>query len=155
MASVYTRVPAYVPTQEEIEARKAEINAKRLTAFDEAADAERREESRIRTRLWRQRMKAALKTVCGKVPVGPDGPQEMTKADICNVEFINARDLDDIFDGIIEAASFQHALEDCECRWNVADVDHDLMDLSDLTPMRDVAWQLPQRGAAPYRSKAK
>lgn len=94
-----------------------------------------------------------------------DGPREMTKADICNVEFISARDLDDVFDGIIEAASFQHALEDCECRWNVADVNHDLMDLSDPAPFkskmacqqmqRDVAWQLTQRDVVPFRSKRK
>ena len=63
----------------------------------------------------------------------------MTKSDNCNFQFINARE---VLDGIIAAASFQHALEDCECRWNIADVDHDLTDLRDPAPPkmeRDVA----------------
>ena len=75
-----------------------------------------------------------------------DGPREMTKIDICNVEFISARDLDEVFDGIIEAASFQHALEDCECRWNIADVDTDMMDLSDPLPFKN-------RDVVAFRSK--
>jgi hypothetical protein len=67
--------------------------------------------------------------------------------------------------GLIEVAIFLHALEDRECWWNVADVDHDLMDLSDPAPFesktacqqtqRDVAWQLTQRDVVPYRSKRK
>ena len=80
------------------------------------------------------------------------GPREMTKADICNVEFISARDLDDVFDGIIEAASFQHALEDCECRWNIADVDTDLMDLSDPPSAKPFK---SKRDVVPFRSKLK
>ena len=50
MASVDTSVPAYIPTRSEIEARKAELASKRLVAFDETTDADRREQSRIRTR---------------------------------------------------------------------------------------------------------
>lgn len=71
------------------------------------------------------------KTVCGKVPVPEGGPREMTKSDIANVEFISASDLDSVFDSLIEATSFQHCLEDCECSWNIADVDTELMDLRD------------------------
>jgi len=70
----------------------------------------------------------------------------MSKADICNVEFINASDLDAIFDSLIESVSFQHALEDCECRWNVADVDTDMMDLSDPVPFKG-------RDVVAFRSK--
>jgi hypothetical protein len=55
-------------------------------------------------------------------------------------------DLDAIFDSLIESVSFQHALEDCECRWNIADVDADLMDLSDPVPLKS-------RDVAPFRSK--
>ena len=70
----------------------------------------------------------------------------MTKSDICNVEFIKASDLDSIFDLLIESVSFQHALEDCECRWNVADVDPDMMDLSDPVPFKS-------RDIVAFRSK--
>lgn len=81
-----------------------------------------------------------------------DEPQEMSKADICNVEFISARDLDDVFDGIIEAASYQHALEDCECRWNIADVDTDLMDLGAPPAAKPFK---SKRDVVPFRSKLK
>ena len=60
----------------------------------------------------------------------------MSKSDICNVEFIDSQDLDSVFDSLIESVSFQHALEDCECRWNVADVDPDMMDLRDEPPFK-------------------
>jgi hypothetical protein len=48
MATVYTGVLAYIPTPEEIEAGKAELDSKGHVAFDEAADAKRREQARIR-----------------------------------------------------------------------------------------------------------
>jgi hypothetical protein len=57
----------------------------------------------------------------------------MTKADICNVEFIDSQDLDPVFDSLIESVSFQHALEDCECRWGLGG-DPDDFDLSDDEP---------------------
>ena len=69
----------------------------------------------------------------GIIPTEPDDRREMGREDIANVEFINSSDLDSIFDSLIESVSFQHALEDCECRWNVADVDTDLLDLSEPT----------------------
>jgi hypothetical protein len=78
-----------------------------------------------------------------------DGLREMTKADVCNVEFINASDLGSIFDSVIEAARIQHALEECECRWNLADVDADLMDLSDPVPFKS------PRDVVAFRSKRK
>ena len=60
----------------------------------------------------------------------------MSKADIANVEFTNVSDLDAIFDSLIESVSFQHALEDCEHRWNIVDVAPDLMELIDPKPFK-------------------
>jgi hypothetical protein len=61
---------------------------------------------------------------------------------------LGASDLDDVFDSVIEVASFQYALEDCECRWDLADVDADLMDLSDPVPFKS-------RNVVAFRSKRK
>ena len=71
-----------------------------------------------------------------------------SKADTCNVEFLSNRDLDEIFDGIIAAAGFQQALEDCECRWNIADVATDSMDFSDTVPFKG-------RDVVAFRTKRK
>lgn len=146
MASVTTRVPAYIPTPEQIAASCAELDAKRLAEFD--AGVERRKAfHRKRKARKAERANRELQQSELSEPLDLDNdPREMTKADICNVEFINSSDLDSIFDSLIESVSFQHALEDCECRWNIADVDPEQMDLSEPVPFKS-------RDVRAFRSK--
>jgi len=143
-------VAKFVPTPAEIAASCAELDAKRLAEFDATAKRRRGADRKKR----KAKANRELQQPDQSEPVDLDnGPREMTKADICNVEFINSSDLDSIFDSLIESVSFQHALEDCECRWNIADVDPEQMDLSEPKPLRDVAWPLTQRDVVPYRAK--
>lgn len=143
---------AYVPTRSEIEAQTAQFRARKLEALANQPDPAETERQIAREKLRKNR-RAEIEAAAAKieanrfnepddyqpkcrVPVGPEGPREMSKSDICNVEFIDSQDLDSVFDSLIESVSFQHALEDCECRWNVADVDPDMMDLRDEPPFK-------------------
>lgn len=160
--------PKYIPTPEEIEAAKAEIDARRLEQWDRSHPQSEaaRERARLRVRARRARLKlesanctlqecdlslqldrAAL---IDAFTADALGLREMTARDIANVEFIDSRDLDEVFDSLIEAVSFQYDLEDCECRWNIADVDADMMDLSDppatLTVHDELSLDADERG---------
>jgi hypothetical protein len=165
MASVTTRRPVD-PTPAEIEARKAEIHAQRLAAFnaETPSEDEHRLRERLRVREYRQRkkleaMNAELlasddaepldlspKTISGKVPIPAGGPREMTRDDIANVEPLSMGDLDWFLDQLIEVASFQHAIDDVSGRWSTTDVDTDLMDLSEPAPV-------PRRDVVPFKAK--
>ena len=178
MASVYTGTPAYIPTEQEIAAACDEIQARRAADWDASHPLDARERARRRSRKRHARLKAEranreLQQSDESEPIDADHrdprqteqwlpvptadePQEMTREDIANVEFINSSDLDSIFDSLIESVSFQHALEDCECRWNIADVDTDLMDLSEPTlAIHDrLALDADERGTPQEMSKA-
>lgn len=133
---------AYVPTRSEIEAQTASFRAQKLEALANLPDPKATERRINRERLVKSR-KAEIEAAEAKIEAkrrrsfeSAADAQPMSREDICNVEFINSRDLDSVFDDVIEAASFQHALEDGECRWGIADVDTDLMDLSDPPPFK-------------------
>ena len=136
------RSNGYLPTRSEIEAQTADFRARKLEDLANLPDPAETERRSNREKLRKQR-RAQIEAVEAKVEAkrrrsfeSKADAQPMSKADICNVEFINSSDLDSVFDDVIEAASFQHALEDCECRWNIADVDPDMMDLSDPPPFK-------------------
>jgi hypothetical protein len=133
---------AYVPTRSEIEAQTAEFKQRKLEALANLPDPAETERQSNREKL-RKRRRAEIEAAEAKIEErrrlsfeSAADAQPMSREDICNVEFIDSRDLDRVFDDLIEAASFQHALEDCECRWNIADVDPDMMDLSDPPPFK-------------------
>jgi len=147
MATVTKARTSYLPTPEEIAAGCDEAQKRRLKKFDVDTAKERARE-RSRKRREQRRANRLLQQADQAEPVDLEGgPREMSKEDICNVEFINSSDLDSIFDSLIESVSFQHALEDCECRWNAADVDPDQMDLSDPKPFKG------KRDVLPFRAK--
>lgn len=142
----------YVPTAAEIEAQTAQFRARKLEALANQPDPAETERQIAREKLRKNR-KAEIEAAAAKIEArrrlsfeSDADAQPMPKADICNVEFIDSQDLESVFDSLIESASFQHALEDCECRWNVADVDPDLMDLSDQPPFKS-------RDCVPFRAK--
>jgi hypothetical protein len=126
---------AYVPTRSEIEAQTADFRARKLQELADLPDPKATERRINRERLVKSR-KAEIEAKRRRSFESAADAQPMSKADICNVEFIDSRDLDSVFDDLIETASFQHALEDCECRWGIADVDPDMMDLSDPPPFK-------------------
>lgn len=47
---------------------------------------------------------------------------EMSKEDICNVEFLSMGALDAIMGDLIDVAETQQEMEDLNCRWNLATV---------------------------------
>jgi len=133
---------AYVPTRSEIEAATTQFKQRKLDDLANLPDPAETERRINRERLVKGR-KAEIKAVEAKIEArrrlsfeSDADAQPMGKEDICNVEFIDSRDLVSVFDDVIEAASFQHALEDCECHWNIADVYTDMMGLSDPPPFK-------------------
>jgi len=133
---------AYLPTPEEIAEHTGNFRARKLEALANQPDPAETERRIAREKLRKQR-RAEIEAAEAKIEAkrrrsfeSAADAQPMTKADICNVEFIDSQDLDSVFDDLIEAASFQHALEDGECRWNIANVDTDLMDLRDPPPFK-------------------
>ena len=71
-----------------------------------------------------------------RVPVSPEGPREMTKADIANVEFLQMGDLDFALDAVVDAATAQNEMEDLNCRWTLGGIDPELFDVSDPLPFK-------------------
>ena len=61
---------------------------------------------------------------------------EMTKADICNVEFLNMGDLDSVLGDVVEAAEAQLEMEYLNCRWNVAPKPKRTRGKRDVVPFR-------------------
>ena len=133
----------YAPSQSEIEAETAKFRAKHLE--DLANIPDRREEFKARDRKRARKSREAKRAKPQaaddyapkyRVPVGPDGPQPMSKADIANVELLRFGDVDDVLDMAIEAASAQHAAEDLNCRWTLGGNpdDFDLADYDDDEP---------------------
>lgn len=145
------------PTRLEIEARKAEIQARNgwvAPQIDYIGEANRllqeQDDEHEEYRDARQ--------IEEWLPVPrADESWEMSREDIANVEFINASDLDSVFDSLIEAVSFQHGLEDCECRWRIADVNPDMMDLSDPAPTLalhdELSLEADERGVPTIRQR--
>lgn len=136
------RSNGYLPTAAEIEAQTADFRARKLedlANLPDPAEAQRRsnrEKLRKQCRVQIEAAEAKIEAKRRRSFESATDAQPMSKADICNVEFIDSRDLDSVFDDLIETASFQHALEDCVCRLNIADVDPDMMDLSDPPPFK-------------------
>ena len=136
------RSNGYLPTAAEIEAQTADFRARKLedlANLPAPAETERRtnrEKLRKRRRAQFEAVEAKIEAKRRRSFESAADAQPMSREDIANVEFINSSDLDPVFDSLIEAASFQHALEDGECRWNIADVDPDMMDLSDPPPFK-------------------
>lgn len=135
-----TDAGVYVPSQSEIEAKTAEFRAKHLE--DQANAPDPREEfkaqERQRARKSREAKRAKMQAADDyapkyRVPVPAGGPVEMSKADICNVEFLQMGDLDFALDAVVEAASAQHEMEDAHCRWTLGGNpdDFDLGDYDD------------------------
>ena len=158
MASVITPRRPSDPTPDEIEARKAEIRAKRPAEFDgqpvdyerEAYLASERDRQRRRRLAEKKARAEANRNLLQRETEPVDletGPREMTKADICNVELLRFGDVDPMLDMVVDAAAAQHVAEDLNCRRGLGGIDPELFDVSDPLPFKA---QKPFKPAAAF-----